>query len=305
MCVLSAIGNVKEKNNNHINLMIEAIAYHHDRGFATVTLDALIVNNSSEEIDYYFVHRGRVIPQIVDSTLLDYRPNEEYRGIPSQEDVLFYAFKDNIDANKPISNKYKERIPNWFSLKKEYTQVNNIFTPQVTVDKGICAENYMPPYTSLKVAKVPKGNSWFRIRFALDKVSYNSLVRHHNNFWVDCPKRVQDQINDEDLPIRGYLVPDSEKYFSDFEKSLIIPNSYEVIIFQPGTQGIDRGIECEPIAGKISEITRFNPYLEGKAIHYLTDPKDFWIDLSYKNEDTPPPPPKNIKTNPIEELVLA
>src|SRR5271157_1853477 len=114
MCILSAVSKSVEKHEYSVPLIIESIAYHSVEGFATITLDTLLRNESSNPIDYYFIHQGRVTPRKITHTLLDYRPNNGKSRKPSQDDVLFLAFKDYFEAEKPISMNYKERIPNWF-----------------------------------------------------------------------------------------------------------------------------------------------------------------------------------------------
>jgi hypothetical protein len=101
---------------------------------------------------------------------------------------------------------------------------------------------------------------------------------------VDGPNRVRNQIIEEDLPIRGYLIPDSETFFDELIKNTVTPKSYEVVIFQSETEGVDSDIICKPISGEVSDVTLFNPEIVGKACHFVANPKDFWIDLCFKTD---------------------
>ena len=223
-------------------------------------------------------------PIPIAKTLLDYRPLKLKNKKPSQDDVLFLAFKDYFEADKTVSNNYKERIPNWFGTNKDYTRIDKILTPNIIIASENCAKNYIPPYTAMKIENIPIGNTWVRFRFTIEGPTYDCFVKQHTHFWVDGPNRVRNQIIEEDLPIRGYLIPDSETFFDELIKNTVTPKSYEVVIFQSETEGVDSDIICKPISGEVSDVTLFNPEIVGKACHFVANPKDFWIDLCFKTD---------------------
>jgi hypothetical protein len=138
-------------------------------------------------------------------------------------------------------------------------------------------------FTCFEVGDFGEGVSWFRLVLKLDGASYAHFVGDHSRFWVDGPAHVYELIR-EDIVARGNTVP--ANIVSLFEQSfakpqILRPEAYDIVVFRPGTFGVDGRVLCQPASPDVYEDT--NHPETGRAHLFVTRSPEFWIDLQFED----------------------
>jgi len=267
--------------------VIEALLYSKSSRKALIYLDVMVANANR------------------DSTLLVLHP-----GLVSREDSckssLVYDSPDGCQPSPPehspdlvLRSVYRNRLRKATAdSRPEFHERKNCFllgdTGKTAIDAWLMPEiavcdpggprpqpNQVPAFTCFKVERLPMGISWFRFVLRLENASYAYLVGDHSRFWVDGPDHVKSLVRKE-LIARGDAARRPLAFFEDAfaESRLVSPTAYDIVVFKPGTAGVDTKVLCQPASADVYENTN-HPETERAHLFVTRSPK-FWIDLQFE-----------------------
>ena len=299
LCIIIADADKKRDDRLRLMQIVESLVYNREKKSVSISFDVLVGNQRGEEVSLFLVHRGLSPCVLQRDNLLSYERQspDQWRdedAVP-REAVLRAVYQDDKQIIDPVKGrattpKFHERRDS-FGLQNAPTTIDCMEQSGLSISTEILAkeddwpEGIFPPFSAFRVGPLRPGNSWFRIVMEMTGLSYDYLVDYPVHFWVDGPHRVQQQILEKDIPLRGHMMPECEAFFKTHIADFVLePIAYDVVIHLPGTDGVSGRIVAEPCSGDEYVASITHPAVSKRAVRFVTRSPEFWIDLRYADD---------------------
>ncbi len=288
MCTILADTSGEAGPRLEVLQVIEGLVYSRERRQATILLDFMVESQRDEPSSLLVLHPGLVSRVDSDhSSLVHSTGQHASKQETTPEEVLQRLYSQRIrhEHAKPYFRRRKNNFllqdgeATWTCINQwESQQIRQI---PVTAVQLTASPRKPPPFTCFEIAGFAKGVSWSRLQLKLEGPSYEQFVGDRARFWVDGPVHVQ-QLVETDLAARKD--PNTAEYSMFFEKAfarehIVNPRAYDIVVFRPGTEGVDTNVSCFPASADVFEI---KAHLAFNLAHvFVTSSGKFWIDLQF------------------------
>jgi hypothetical protein len=289
MCLILADGSGQPGGGLQVLQVIEGLVYSKTKRQAHILVDVMVENKGDGLSSMLLLHPG-LVSRVPTGFSLVYGElsTGQLDSEPARPELVLrrlYSHRVRV-ANEDDTPLFHERKNCFLLNDRGPSRIDHWFVPDIQPRTPFPAEattNQTPIFTCFEASKLARGVSWFRLELKLEGSSYAQFIGDHSRFWVDGPSHVRDQIESEIATRGDRIFPQTSDFFRQYytRDRVLEPVAYDIVVFRPGTLGVDTTVVCHPASADVYEHTAHG---ETRLAHlFVTRSPEFWIDLQFED----------------------